>query len=231
MARKMQDRYVHAACLQTNRGLKAKKPATDHDRGATFGGSTQHGIDIIDIAESDNAIQFVAGDRNNDRIGTGGQQQPVIFGFRSAFGNNNLTVAVNRNDGITGIKVNVVFAVPFRRVDDDFIETLFTRQQRRQHDAVVVNPGLCAENGDVVFVRIAGQDFFYGAHAGHAVADDNQAGFCGLYCGRDVVHLSLAPRRGMRSWHKKTPDAVCLRKRHVATDVIIRGTRHWILYI
>ena len=99
--------------------------------------------------------------------------------------------------------MNVVFAVPFRRVDDDFIETLFTRQQRRQHDAVVVNPGLCAENGDVVFVRIAGQDFFYGAHAGHAVADDNQAGFCGLYCGRDVVHLSLAPRRGMRSWHKK----------------------------
>src|SRR3546814_8715782 len=60
------------------------------------------------------------------------------------------------------------------RSDDDVLERLLARQQRRKHDAVVIHPRFRAEDGDAIAAAVALQHFLHRAAASHAVADHDQ---------------------------------------------------------
>ena len=71
-------------------------------------------------------------------------------------------------------QANAMLAVPAPRVDDDFVERLVARQDRRQQDAVVVRLRFGADDGDVETVGSARQQLLDRPHPGHAVADDHE---------------------------------------------------------
>src|SRR3546814_14476908 len=66
-----------------------------------------------------------------------------------------LHLAVDRRDRITGAEANAVFLIPGVVVDDDVLERLLARQQRRKHDAVVLPPRFHAEYGDAIAAAYA----------------------------------------------------------------------------
>ena len=68
-----------------------------------------------------------------------------------------------------------VFRIPGARMQHDLVDVLVAGQQRREQHAVVVPVRLGAEDGDLVQVRSEPQELLDRAHAGHAVADDDQA--------------------------------------------------------
>src|SRR3546814_6030920 len=76
--------------------------------------------------------------------------------------------------------------------DLDVVEALLAREHGRQHDAVVIDARLGAENRYAIAVRIAREQFLDRAASGHAVADDDQvfarlgAGFQGAMFHRSI---------------------------------------------
>ncbi|MNT88231.1 hypothetical protein D3C72_2287610 [compost metagenome] len=68
-----------------------------------------------------------------------------------------------------------MLGVPLARVQHDVRYRLLAGQHRREQDAVVVAVRLGPEHRDVVQVRGEPEQLFHSAHAGHAVADDDQA--------------------------------------------------------
>src|SRR6185312_8779935 len=82
------------------------------------------------------------------------------------------------------------------------LEGLLARQHRRQHDPVVVDPGLGAEDGDLVAIGGALEDLLDRPAPGHAVADDDQL----LLVHTDVLHAcasaSLAGRRSDQAFQR-----------------------------
>src|SRR3546814_4036949 len=98
----------------------------------------KHCRPIVHISEGDAAGQLRAGHRNDERVRSGRQHQPVIAFNAAGPGREGLHLAVDRRDRITGDEENAVFLIPGVVVDDDVLERLLARQQRRTHDAVVI---------------------------------------------------------------------------------------------
>ena len=137
--------------------------------------------------------------RDDEGVGAGGDQQPVI-GFDPARpGNNTLRGAVDVGDRIARNQRNAIVRVPGRIVDHDVLERLFAGQHRRKHHPVVIDPRLGPEDRHGVAPRIAGEDFFDRPAPGHAVADHHQplaqAVRCLVECGWRV--------------HSSSPDLRC----------------------
>ena len=80
--------------------------------------------------------------------------------------------------------VDAVLVVPVQPVQHDVVAaSRFARQHRRQQDAVVVRMRLGAEDRDVRTGRArSSADSSMRAHAGHAVADDDESGFAHVGC-------------------------------------------------
>ena len=66
-------------CIEAVGRFQAQQAAADH-HGACDGvaDASSMALDIVDVAEGDDALQVVAGERQHDRIGAGGEQQPVV---------------------------------------------------------------------------------------------------------------------------------------------------------
>ena len=73
------------------------------------------------------------------------------------------------------VERDAVIDVPAVAVDDDLVEGFLARQDRRQHDAVVVDARLGVEDRDLVGVGRGFEQFFQRAARRHAVADDDEA--------------------------------------------------------
>jgi hypothetical protein len=65
-------------------------------------------------------------------------------------------------------------AIPVQSVQHDVVERLLAGQHRREQDPVVVRMRLRAEHGHVTVVGRKSEELFERAHAGHAIADDDQ---------------------------------------------------------
>ena len=83
----------------------------------------------------------------------------------------------------------LVLRVPLATVDDDVVGGLLAGEHRRQHDAVVVDVRLVAEDRHRE-ARLVLEDLLEAVHPGHAVADDDQASH-----DRDSVHGALDAHR------------------------------------
>ena len=86
-----------------------------------------------------------------------------------------MAVPVDRDDAMALIERDAVVDVPTVSMDDDLIEGLLAGQDRRQHDAIVIDARLGVEDRDLVGFGSGFEQFFQGAPRRHAVADDDEA--------------------------------------------------------
>ena len=183
----------HSALGKAIGGLDPQQAAADHDGFRTGPRRRHHRLDVIEITEGDHALQVAARQGQLDRIGTGGQDQPVVGNLDPA-GAHRAALPIKGFDGRAGVQGDAVVGIPGLVVDHDIREGLLAGQHRREHDPVVVHPRLGPEDGDLVAVRIALQHLLHRPAAGHAVADDNQ-----LFLGHRRVHSRAAAQRSRRS--------------------------------
>ena len=167
-------RHVHAAQLETVGGLEAEQAAADHDRVLVDGRRVDHAVRVGDVAIAQHALQVLAGHRQDEGIGAGREQQPVVAGRRPVGGDDQAPHPVDLRDGLVEMQRDAVLGIPLHLVQHDLFDRLLARQHRRQQDAVVVGVRLGTEDRDVVEVGGDLEQFLDRPHAGHAVADQHE---------------------------------------------------------
>ena len=173
------DRDLQALLHQAVGGFETEQAATDDDGVLAGLRGVQHRIDILDVTEADDARQVIARQRQDERIGTGGDQQAVVFHRRAVGSAHFAPAAVDLDDFLVlaGVQRDAILLVPVQIIDHDFRNGLFAGEHRRQHDAVVIAMRLGAEHRDVIHLRRDLLQFLDRAHARHAVADQDQSFF------------------------------------------------------
>jgi hypothetical protein len=69
---------VHAAQHQAVGRFQAQQAAADDDGLLVLGGGLDHRVGVGDVAVGDDALQVLAGHRQDEGVGAGAQQQPVV---------------------------------------------------------------------------------------------------------------------------------------------------------
>ncbi len=170
----MHDRNLHALERQTRRRFEAEQSTADDHGMAAFFGRLMHERDVVEIAEGHHALEIGAGNRNDERLRTGGDDQLVIGEFFAGRRLDRFGGAVDGDHGFAAPQLDAMRGVPGLIVDDDVFKGLFARQHGRKHDAVVIDSRLRAENRYVQRRVVFGEKLFHGAAAGHAIADHHQ---------------------------------------------------------
>ena len=170
----VQDGDRHAAQAEAVRRFESEQAAADHHRAAALIRGREHRADIVHVAKGDHARQILARHRDDEGIGAGRDQQAVIAFDRAAARRDRLRRAVDRDDRVTRDQRDAIIRIPAGVVDHDIVEALLAREHGREHDAVVIDPRLGAEDRHAIAVRIAREQFLDRAAAGHAVADHDQ---------------------------------------------------------
>ena len=170
----MNDGRLHAVEREARGRLEAEQAAADHHRVAALLGGRQHGVDVVEIAEGHDAGKLGAGNRQQDRPGAGRNDQIIVGLDDAGLRAHASRGAIDGDDGFALAQIDVVPRVPGVVVDDDVVELLVAREHGRQHDAVVVDARLGAEDGHVIAVRRARKEFFQHAAGGHSVAEDDK---------------------------------------------------------
>ena len=169
------ERNRHALLLEPPGGFQPQQPAADHDRALVDACGFQHLAYVGDVAKRADAGQAEARNWRRQRPRARSEQQAIIRKRATARRRDGLRAAIDARNRVAGIKPDAVVVVPVLRIDDDVVEALVARQHAGEHDAVVVHMRLGAEHGDAIAVRlVTGQQFLDRAHAGHAVADDDE---------------------------------------------------------
>ena len=183
------DGDIHALLGEAGGGFQPQQAAADDHRLAARFGGQQHGLHVVEITVGQHTRQLVAGHRDDDGDGAGGNNEFVVIGADATRAGDGLGHRVDGGDGDALVQHHAVLHVPAIAVDDDFLKALFARQEGREHDAVIIHPRLGVENGDVVSLRGGLKQAFERPSGGHAVADDNEF----------LTHSLVRPSRG--PWH------------------------------
>ena len=121
---------VHAAQHQAIGRFQAEQAATD-DHGMLVGlGGVDHGLGVGNVAVADHALQGIAGDRQDERSRTGGDQQAIVFGLGAVFGDDFAFDPVDLHHLAVEQQLDVVLQVPVEVVEHDLFERLLTGQHR-----------------------------------------------------------------------------------------------------
>jgi hypothetical protein len=183
-------------CIKPLAASRPEQAAANHHRMRMPGGRIDHVLRVGNVAVAENAVQLRAGQGGQKRRGASGQQQAVVGGLRAIVGGDDASCAVNRHHLLAQMQGDALRGIPAQRVEDDLVNRLFTRQHRRQQDAVVVGMRLGAKNGDLVQIRRHLEQLLQRADTGHAVAHHHQ------------LHLR----------HARAPSA--------DMDIVVRNTKH-----
>ncbi len=129
---------------------------------------------VVEGAEREHAVLVEPLDRRHEGAAAGGEQQHVVGRDAAVVAGDGLGRRVHVDDADADAQVDVVLRVPLATVDDDVVGGLLAGEHRRQHDAVVVDVRLVAEDrhGEA---RLVLEDLLEAGHPRHAVADDDQA--------------------------------------------------------
>jgi len=140
-------------------------------------GGFHHHLGVGNVAVADYALQVLAGNRQDERVGAGGDEQAVVFRLAAVIGDHPAFDPVNLHHLAVEHEADAVLGVPVQVVEHDLFELLFAGQHRGEQDAVVVGMWLGAEHRDVIELVGELEQFLKGPHAGHAVADHYQFEF------------------------------------------------------
>ncbi len=130
--KQVDDGDFHALFHQTGSRFQTKQTASDHH--PIFPARARrvhHRLHVLDVAEGDDAWQIVAGYGQDDGIGTGRQQQPVVGRERAIGGDDLPPRPVDLRHGLAGVQGDAALGVPFQIVEHDLLDRFFTRQHRR----------------------------------------------------------------------------------------------------
>jgi hypothetical protein len=169
------DGDLHAAPHQAVGGFQPEQAAADDHGLAVLLRGVDHGLCVGDVAVSHHAGQVAPRHGQDERVGTGGQQQSVVRGLRAVVSHHDAAHAVHLHHAAASVQRDAVLGVPGQRVEHDLVDRLLARQHGAEQDAVVVRVRLGAEHGDVVELRREGQQLLHGADAGHAVAHHHES--------------------------------------------------------
>jgi hypothetical protein len=167
------DGHVAPLHLQSPRGLEPEQAAADHDRLLALARALEQAARVVERAEDEHAVLVEPLDRRHEGAAAGGEQQHVVRRDAAVVAGHVLRVAVHVHDADAEAQVDVVFLIPVEPVDDDVVGRLLAGEHRREHDAVVVDVGLVAEDRHRE-ARLVLEDLLEAVHPGHAVADDDQ---------------------------------------------------------
>jgi hypothetical protein len=150
--------------------------STSNDGGSFRPGHGRaQGVNVLDGAIDEHVVERCPFNGWKEWTGTGGQHEPVIEQGAARGGSNHPGFAMNLEDGIAEVKVNVLAGVPFERCQQQRIRAA-TVHAFREMDAVVGGPGFCAENHEFV-ASIAGEhaQLLAELETRHSVSDDDDA--------------------------------------------------------
>ena len=119
---------VHAAQLEAVGRFQAEQAATDDHRVFVGLGGFHHHLGVGDVAVADYALQVLAGNRQDERIGTGSDEQAVVFGLAAVIGDDPATGAVDLHHLALEHEVDVILGVPVEVVEHDLFELLLAGQ-------------------------------------------------------------------------------------------------------
>ncbi len=170
----MDDGDIHALTLQPIGCFETKKTGADDDGAALAAGDLQHLRHIIEIAIGENAWQLVPGNRNDEGRGAGGDHQLVVRGGDAVFAGDGLALTVDMADLRALVQGHAMGCIPVVIVNDDVFIGLFTGENWREHDAVVIDARLGVEDRDVEDTGGGLEEVFQHAARRHAVADDDE---------------------------------------------------------
>ena len=168
------DGNLHPPQAETMRCLEPQQAPADHHRRPAVFGRLEHRLDIVHVAKPDHPGQVLARHRDDERVRSRGDHQPVVPGGQAAAGGDGLLAAIDRRHRIARDQRDAVFVVPIVAVDHDLGKALFAREHRREHDPVVVDPRLGPEDRYPIAARIARQQFLDRTAPRHAVADHHE---------------------------------------------------------
>ena len=171
----MDDADLHALFLEADRRFEAEQPAADHHRLAARLRREQHRVDVVEVAVGEDAGELVSRHGNDDRRRSGGDDELVVGLDDAMIGGDGAAVAIDRNDAVALVERDAVLDVPAVAMNDDLLERFFARQDRRKHDAIVIDARLGVEDGHLVGFGRGFEQFFERAAGRHAVADDDEA--------------------------------------------------------
>src|SRR5690606_29615684 len=195
--------YLHPTRGKTVGRLQAEKSAAD-DRGMLVArGGRKHLVNVANVPEGHNAFKVVARNGKDERVRARRQQQAVIRDLGAIVRLDHFPAAMNLGHGGIQMQPDTVLAVPVQVVQDDVLDGLFTRQYRRQQDAVVIGVRLGAEHGDLVEIGRQLDQFFDCPDAGHAIADHDKLQF--LHHASTMDSWSTATL--VRWWRKRSTAA------------------------
>jgi hypothetical protein len=171
--RRSQVHHGHVATLhlQPAGRLQPQEAPADHDRLHARTGAPHHLAGVVQRAERQHAVLVKPFDRRQERGAARGEEQRVVRCNRAIRPRHGLGVGVHVHDAHADAQVDGLPLIPLDWVDDDVVGRLLAGQHRRQHDAVVVDVRLVAEDGHLI-ARLVLQDLLQARHPGHAVADD-----------------------------------------------------------
>jgi hypothetical protein len=93
-----------------------------------------HGVGVGDVAVGDHALQILAGNRQDEGVGAGGQQQAVVCRAQGlaggAFGVHHPAHAVHIGHRPAGVQRDAVVLIPGPVVEHDLVQRLLARQHR-----------------------------------------------------------------------------------------------------
>ena len=190
--------HVDAAGRHACRRLQPQQPAADHDASTAFA-QPHHPFGVFQIAVGDDAFQIVTRQRDHKGVRSGAQNQLVI-GHRAVLARYRLRRPVDIQHLFAKTAGDVIFGVPSIIMGHDVGIGLLSRQDRGQHDAVVVAPCLCVEKGDVIGFAVLFQKVLQHPTRGHTGTDNDKFLFHGLTPPR-LLWVSVSRRRQVISAH------------------------------
>ena len=207
----MHDRYIHAMRFEPAAASRPSRPPPMTTALARDCAASSMAFTSSRSRKVKTPARSIARYRQDDRRRSRRDDQFVVMRDRAVVGDYRLRDPVDGDDLVALIERDVVLDVPTIAVDDDLLVILLAGQNRREHDAVVIDARLGIEDGDLIATRRLLEKMFQHATGRHAVADDNkplnwtrrrQRGFFVLEHLRSLFRFRKRNRRP-RSWRRK----------------------------
>ena len=140
--------------MQAARGFQAQQPAANDDGLYAGAGQSEQMLRVIERAENEHALLVDPIDRRTEGRGAGGNEQLVESSGAALRGMDGFVGQIDLVDAQSEARLDVVGAVPIDVVENDIVHFFFPGEDGRKQDAVVVDVGLVAEDGDLEIVIV-----------------------------------------------------------------------------
>src|SRR5579883_662382 len=169
----MDNRYITSADLKAARRFEAEQAATN-DRNSEPRPCFLHENPRIVQGSKHVHVSFVhTWNRGNERAASRRKNQLVVAGYSTTVAEDCVSFTIDAGNPHAQTSADPMASVPVAIVDNNFVRGFLSRKHGRQQDAIVIDVGLIAKNGDFEVVRV-GENLLDACHSRHPIADNDQ---------------------------------------------------------